>query len=64
MSTRYLTWRKSRRSEAGSECVEVSRSLHGSIGVRDSKQGETGPIIELTQAGWVALIRSVRSTAP
>ncbi|MFG2000297.1 DUF397 domain-containing protein [Spirillospora sp. NPDC048911] len=60
MSTQHPIWRKSRHSEADGNCVEVSRAISGMIGVRDSKRGDAGPILELTRAEWAAFLRSVR----
>ncbi|MQY05434.1 DUF397 domain-containing protein [Actinomadura macrotermitis] len=61
MTTQYLIWRKSSHSEANGACIEVARSLHGSIGVRDSKQRGTGPILDFTRSEWVAFLGTVRS---
>jgi len=62
MTTQYLTWRKSRHSEAGSACVEVARFAHGTIGVRDSKSADTSPILEFTPHEWAAFLHSIRSS--
>lgn len=59
MTPHHLTWRKSRRSEADGACVELAPSRHGMIGVRDSKAGGTGPVLEFTRAEWAAFITKV-----
>ncbi|MBO2455508.1 DUF397 domain-containing protein [Actinomadura barringtoniae] len=54
------SWRKASHSEAGSECVEVGSAVQGTVGVRDSKQGDDSPVLEFTRAEWASFIRSVR----
>ncbi|GAA4227919.1 hypothetical protein GCM10022254_16750 [Actinomadura meridiana] len=61
MTTQYGTWRKSRLSEANGACVEVARSLRGTIGLRDSKAADSGPILELTRREWTMFLRSIRA---
>jgi hypothetical protein len=47
-----MTWRKSSYSSGnGGECVEVA-SPAGAVAVRDTKQNETGPVLEFTSAAW------------
>lgn len=42
------TWRKSRRSGGNDNCVEIAVAADASgIGVRDSKAGPGGPILDL-----------------
>ncbi|WUH97054.1 DUF397 domain-containing protein [Spirillospora sp. NBC_00431] len=64
MTTQYGTWRKSRTSEANGACIEVAPSAHGTIGVRDSKQTETGPILDFSTREWAAFMQAVRSSKP
>jgi hypothetical protein len=63
MTTQYLTWRKSSYSEANGNCLEISRSTFGTIGVRDSKQLGAGPILDFTASEWAAFLQTLRSTS-
>jgi len=64
MTTQYGTWRKSSLSEANGACLKVARSAHGTIGVRDSKQGDSGPVLDFTSREWAAFMQSIRSATP
>ncbi|TQM70655.1 uncharacterized protein DUF397 [Actinomadura hallensis] len=61
MSTRELRWRKSSYSEADGNCLEVAHSASGTIGVRDSKQGDASPILHFSPREWFAFTQTVRS---
>ncbi|MEV0298190.1 DUF397 domain-containing protein [Nocardia sp. NPDC050710] len=51
-------WFKSRRSQAGQECVEVAWLNNGNVGVRDSKN-PTGPALIFTPGEWDAFTAGV-----
>lgn len=44
---------KSSYSEPNGECVEVARSVPGTVAVRDSKQTR-GPVLVMTADAWAA----------
>jgi hypothetical protein len=55
--TQFFSWRKARSSEPTDGCVEVGRSAHRTIGIRDTKARGSGPTLEFTRAEWKALAR-------
>lgn len=55
-------WRKSTRSNgAGGACVQVTDHLTGQLLVRDSKLGDSSPILTVMPANWHAFIGRVRA---
>jgi hypothetical protein len=63
MKTRGLTtqWTKSSRSSgSGGQCVEA-RTAASDVHIRDSKQGEDGPILNVHADAWTLFLGAVVS---
>jgi hypothetical protein len=58
-STDPTPWIKASRSGGGSQCVEL-RTRTGGIEVRDSKAGDSGPILRFTPAEFAAFLDGAR----
>jgi hypothetical protein len=54
------SWRKSSFSNMNGSCVEISRLLPDRIGVRDTKDNGTGPVLIFTEAEWHAFMAGAR----
>jgi hypothetical protein len=55
-----LTWRKSRRSNGGGNCVELARLPEGTgVAIRNSRNPD-GPALVFTQAEITAFVDGVR----
>ena len=52
-------WRKSTRSNAGGDCVEVATNVDGVVAVRDSKD-PSGSVLTFTVAEWRAFIEGAK----
>lgn len=57
----FRPWRKSRRSDGGQNCVEVSDAVDGSAArVRDSKD-RSGPVLAFSGASWASFIAGAKA---
>jgi hypothetical protein len=66
--TRKITfnhWRKSSRSSGGDNCVEIAPARYEGadrgVGVRDSKQGGRGPVLEFSPGEWADFVYGTKS---
>jgi uncharacterized protein YcsI (UPF0317 family) len=54
------SWRKSTFSNLNGNCVEIGWLLPDRIGIRDTKDNGTGPILIFTGAEWDAFIAGAK----
>ncbi|CNE39393.1 Domain of uncharacterised function (DUF397) [Mycobacterium tuberculosis] len=54
-----LTWRKSTRTQANGQCVELAQ-VHEGCAVRDSKD-PAGPVLTFTTHEWSALLKAIKT---
>lgn len=54
-------WFKSSRSQGGEACVEAAHLRAGRIAIRDSKLGESSPILVFEGAAWDCFTKAVKS---
>lgn len=55
-----ISWRKSSFSSYNGSCVEIGRLQSGRIGVRDTKDKGTGPVLIFTDREWSAFISGAK----
>jgi hypothetical protein len=50
------SWRKSSWSSYNGNCFELARLRNNSVGIRDSKDNGSGPVLVFTQDEWSAFL--------
>jgi len=59
MDLSHAEWRKSTRSSADGNCVEVATNLPGVVAVRDTKDRDGGTLL-FTPAEWAAFLAGAK----
>jgi hypothetical protein len=70
----FIHWRKSSRSSGGDNCVEIGCAAEASasasasaaatgrdVGVRDSKLGSRGPVLEFSSGEWAGFLAAAKT---
>lgn len=55
------TWRKSSISTYNGSCFEVARLLEDRVGVRDTKDKGSGPVLIFNQSEWNAFLSGAKA---
>ncbi len=55
------TWRKSSQSAYNGSCFEIARLPAGGVGVRDSKDKGSGPVLIFNQNEWSAFLSGAKA---
>jgi hypothetical protein len=55
------SWQKSTRSNLNGSCVEIGRLLPDRIGIRDTKDKDTGPVLVFTGPEFDAFIAGAKA---
>jgi hypothetical protein len=64
VTEKFTEWRKATRSgSTAGNCVEVAFAADATVGLRDSKAGRAGPILEFPFADWATFVRLVQGGA-
>lgn len=58
--TAQAAWRKSSYSTYNGNCVEVAQLTRGLIGVRDTKNNGSGPVLVFPGVAWRKFLYSVK----
>lgn len=59
MNLSHAAWRKSTRSNANGQCVEVADNLPSVVAIRDSKQPD-GPVLLVPAREWRAFVEGAK----
>lgn len=54
------SWRTSTFSQLNGNCVEIGRLLPDRVGIRDTKDNGTGPVLIFTDAEWGAFVAGAK----
>ncbi len=61
-NTTFIHWRKSSRSSGGDNCVEIAFAAGAdAVGVRDSKLGGRGPVLEFSPREWAGFLAEAKT---
>lgn len=53
-------WQKSSYCMNASDCVELARLLPETVGLRDSGQSDTSPVLTISAAGFIGLVAKIK----